>query len=158
MNPYLKKTLLAAAAFALVVPAAAMAQKSIGGATGEARLHPGTWNQGMARARSRSMYRTTPRAIVRSERAPVAVAEAPTERRNFSYEPSQQSDEHVASPCDSSNSTAVAPESSSRSNGTVRSYSYEPSEQTYSAPRMRSQSRKPAYQLQKTDPNKYRGL
>lgn len=143
MHPYLKNTLLTAATAALFIPASAMAQKSIGGATGEARLHPGTWNQRLSRSRSGSMYRNSAPVIVRSERAPAAVAQTPTERRSFSYEPSQAVD---------------APETARRADGTVRSYSYEPAAPSYSAPRMRSHSSRPSFLLQKTDPGKYRGF
>jgi hypothetical protein len=148
MNRNLKNTLLtAAAATALLLPAMAMAQKSIGGATGEARLHPGTWNQRLTRSRSGSAYRNSAPVIVRNERAPAAVAEVPTERRNFSYEPSQDGDAEVHTP-----------DTTRRAERTVRSYSYEPAAPSYSAPRGISQSKRPSYLLQKTDPGKYRGL
>lgn len=160
MNSHLKMLLIGTAALGLYAPAITFAQQSIGGAVGEARLHPGTWNNqrsSRSYARSRPMYRSTAPVIVRSESAPNSVAQVPTERRSFSYEPSQQA---VSGPC-GGDTTASAPATVQRSEETRRSYSYEPSmSDTYSAPRMQLRSsqpsRTPRYALPKTDPNKYR--
>lgn len=186
MNAYLKTLCVAAAVVGLYVPATAFAQKSAGGVIGEARLHPGTWgSQRTSRsyARSRPMVRRTAPVIVRSEPAPVAIAQSPTEQRSFSYEPSQRSqartysyEPSVQSPpiggsgCGGTVVTEPAPVTAERTMRTERSFSYEPAIEpatepavrTYSAPRMRSRSsqssRRPAYLLPKTDPNKYRGF
>jgi len=51
MNAYVKMLLMGAAIAGLYAPSAAFAQKSAGGVTGEARLHPGTGNsQGSSRS------------------------------------------------------------------------------------------------------------
>lgn len=109
--------------------------------------------------RSRPMYRSTAPAIVRTESAPNAVAQAPTERRSFSYEPSQQTE---AGACEGSVASEQASATAQRSAETRRSFSYEPSmsSDSYSAPRMRSRSshssETPKFLLPKTDPRKYR--
>lgn len=126
------------------------------------------WNQPRSVARARSYrpsrsivrsYRTTSPVIVRTEPAPSAVAQAPTEERRFSYEPSQEA--NAATPCPPvSASTQPAPATAQRS---TRAFSYEPSAGTdtgqpavrsYSAPRTRS-SRTPLYLLPKSDPRRY---
>lgn len=167
MNSYFKTLLLLAAIAGLYVPAVAVAQKSAGGVVGEARLHPGTWNnQRSSRSftGSRPGYRSTAPMIVRTESAPNAVAQAPAERRSYSYEPSQQAASGHCG-CGSNIATEPAPATAQRLTETRRSFSYEPSTsessaapQSYSAPRMRSSqsSRTPKYLLPKTDPNKYR--
>lgn len=154
MNTHLKMLLIGSAALGLYAPTITFAQQSIGGAVGEARLHPGTWNNqrsSRSYARSRPMYRGT-------APAPNSVAQVPTERRSFSYDPSQQA---VSGPCGGGDTTESAPATAQRSEETRRSYSYEPSmSDTYSAPRMQLRSsqptRTPKYALPKTDPNKYR--
>ncbi len=90
----------------------------------------GRSSSGMMR---RSQYRASAPVIVRSEQAPPAVAQTPSERRSFSYEPSMSNDN--------------AP-SSVRSDAAPRMRSTRPSRS----------SRTPAYLLPKTDPRKYRGL
>jgi hypothetical protein len=160
MNAYFKKLSTAMVFAALLAPTTALAQKSTGGVIGEARLHPGTWNsQRMSQSgiRTRPMIRSATPAIVQAEQAPNAVAQAPTERRSFSYEPSQQGEVRIGCCC--TVTSQPAPETAQRSTQTYRSYSYEPSTQSYSAPRMRSsQSRRPAYLLPKADPNRYRNF
>jgi hypothetical protein len=144
MKTYLKAMLMTAAVAGLYVPTTAFAQKSAGGVTGEARLHPGTWgNQrasrsyGRSYARSRPMYRSTAPVIVRTERTPDAVAQAPAERRSFSYEPSQRADNSV------DRETVIRSESAPR---------------RYIAPRMRSSNRSqlPLYLGPKAESNNYR--
>lgn len=162
MNTNLKKLLLALAAAALFVPTTAFGQKSVGGVTGGARLHPGAWTQ--SGSPSRSMYRGSAPMIVRSESAGDSLAQGPTERRSYSYEPSQQS-QGGAGRCSESVATEKAPSQAERSTESRRSYSYEPSTrsrevsgQSYSGPRMQSSrsSRTPLYELQKTNPRKFR--
>lgn len=159
MNTYLKSMLMIGAIAGLYVPTADAAQKSPGGVTGEARLHPGTWNNqrsSRSMVRSRPMYRGTAPVIVRTERAPSAVAQAPAEERRFSYDPAQPAE--VGTPCPGSVTTEPAPATAERSTRTYRSFSYEPSmSDSYSTPRMRSRStRTPSYLLPKTHPDKYR--
>lgn len=175
MNPYLKALFIVAAVAGLYVPSTALAQKSGGGVVGEARLHPGTWgNQRSSRSgmRSRPMYRNTAPVIVRSERAPQAVAQAPAERRSFSYEPAQQTEMSRSSGGGCGGSVITEERASAtaqRSTETRRSFSYEPSmsdtrpatRDSYSAPRTQSRSnqssRRPAYLLPKSDPRRYSG-
>jgi len=96
MTTYFKTLLLMTAVIGLSVPAIAKADFR--------DYNHKAWNQQFNRykqssrtvMRSRS-YRATAPVIVRSEGAPQAVAQAPTERRSFSYEPSQQGT--AASPC-----------------------------------------------------------
>jgi hypothetical protein len=79
--------------------------------------------------------------IVQSMPAPMVapaapqVAQAPTDRRSLSIEPSQP--QAVPQP--------------------VRSYSYEPAAPAYSAPARRSRSTMPSYLLPATDPRKHGG-
>ena len=93
MNAYVKMILVGTAIAGLYAPAAAFAQKSAGGVIGDARLHPGTWSsQGSSRSvmRSQPTYRSAAPETVRSESAPTAVAQKPTEQRSFSYEPKEE--------------------------------------------------------------------
>jgi len=145
MNVYLKTMMMSAAIAGFCVPA--IAQASVGGVTGEARLHPGTQSgQPASRSmmRSRPMHRSNAPAIVRTEQALKSVPQAPTEERSFSFEPSQKS---ATGGCDHNGITTHP-----------RRFSYEPSVSgSYSAPRMRGKSsQKPLHLLQKTDPDKYR--
>jgi hypothetical protein len=152
MNPYFKKALLAGAVLTLVVPTSAMAQKSAGGVVGGARLHPGTWGSSQRMSRSSDRYQPTYRSnapvIVRSERAPEIVAQAPTRERSFSYEPSQvvQSGDWG---CGEIVQTERARATAERAVERGRSFSYEPSmsdsssgsyvaPRSYSSPRIRS--------------------
>lgn len=166
MKTYLKGLLMVAAIAGLYVPATAVAQKGAGGVVGEARLHPGTWsNQRAPRsvARSRPMYRSSAPVIVRTESAP-AVAQAPTDERSFSYEPSQQGE--TVTPCPGSGVIESAPETAQRPTRTDRSFSYEPAIEpatepavrTYSAPRMRSSgsARVPNFLGPKAERNNFR--
>jgi len=173
MNAYLKILFFGAAIVGLYFPTTALAQKSAGGVAGEARMHPGTWGEQRSSrsfTRSRPMYRSTAPVIVRTEQAPRAVAQAPTERRSFSYEPAETPEQAgTSSGCGCGNSvrTERVPETAQRSTQTERRFSYEPSTDTgtepsvRSAPRMRSSqpsrsSDRPRYLLPKTDPRKYR--
>jgi hypothetical protein len=159
MIQYFKKMLLGAAIAALAFPVFEGNIVAAGTSFGfpQGRPYYGATNQ------HSSCYRTTYRneepVTIRSERAPDVVAQAPTERRSYSYEPSQTAESQNNGASSQSGSTAVVTENARRSDGSYRSYSYEPSTESYSAPRMgSSQSHKPAYLLQKTDPNKYRGF
>jgi len=134
MNSFIKTLLFVAIAAALFVPTTAMGQKSGGGVVGDARLRPGTWNSqstSRSRVRSQPMYRSTSPVIVRSERAPEAVAQVPTERRSFSYDPAQGSRSQPTQSgrygCGSSVRTEQAPATAEPSTSTRRSFSYEPS-------------------------------
>jgi len=179
MKTSLKAMLIVVAIAGLYAPATAVAQKSAGGVVGEARLHPGTWNnQRSSRSgmRSRPMYRSNAPAIVRSETVPRDVAQAPTERRSFSYEPTEsagsaeQPRKNGGCGCGNSVRAEREPMTALPSTRSERSFSYEPSAdsnnaepavRSYSAPRMRSSqpsrsSERPRYLLPKTDPRKYR--
>jgi hypothetical protein len=159
MYAYGKIVLIVAAVAGLYDPSSALAQKSPGGVTGGARLHPGMWtDQRSPRSmmRARPMIRNTTPVITRSESDPNVVAQVPSERRSYSYEPSQES---TANNDDGREATSrQAPTTVQRSMDARRSFSYEPSMESNSAPRMRSSHshRTPKYLLQKTDPNKYR--
>ncbi len=89
---------LAATVALMLIPSMALAQKSAGGVTGEARLHPGTWRH----LSSNSINYTTDQnyyygnynnaaPVMSTESAPAELAQAPDDQRRFSYEPSQQS-------------------------------------------------------------------
>jgi hypothetical protein len=177
MKTYFKALLMIAAVAAPFIPSAAVAQKSAGGVVGEARMHPGTWGEqrrSRSFTRSRPMYRSTAPVIVRTERAPSAVAQAPTEERRFSYDPSQQAPARVqaGTPCPQgvvierreAVVTEPAPATAERPTRTYRSFSYEPgidsserpAGRTYSRP-MRRESQRPAYLLPKSDPRRYSG-
>lgn len=165
MNYFFKTVMLVAAVVGLGIPAVAVAQKSAGGVVGEARMHPGTWgNQRSSQSytRSQPMYRSTAPVIVRTEQAPTSVAQSPTERRSYSYEPSQQA---MSAPCGCASHVATesTPANVQRSTETRRSYSYEPSmsestSRSYPAPRMRSSrsSNLPRYLGTKDERNNYR--
>jgi len=170
MNPYYKKLLIGAVTFAamLMVPVleskVSAARPSLGFPKG--KPYYGASNQGgsQSRMRSRSMYRSSEPVIVRSERAPEVVAQAPAERRSYSYEPSQESVSGACG-CGGTVMSHEAPATADRSTETRRRYSYEPSTnsdensaRSYSAPSMRSSrsSQTPLYLLPKTDPRRYR--
>jgi hypothetical protein len=123
------------------------------------------WNQGYRAsrsvARSRRVYRSPASVIVRTERAPSAIAQAPTTDRRFSYEPSQQVES--GTPCPDSVTTVPAPATAQRPAESGRRFSYEPAIELSREPAVRTFSRpmtrelqKPAYLLPKTDPRKYR--
>ena len=152
MNSFIKTLLFVAIAAALFVPTTSLGQKSAGGVVGEARLHPGTWNSqhtSRSRARSQPMYRSTSPVIVRSATAPEAVAQVPTERRSFSYDPAQgsrsESKRSESCCCGNGVRSEKAPATAEPSTTTRRSFSYEPSmnqrsaaERSYAAPRAQS--------------------
>ena len=169
ISRYIEKRLVGAfaAAALLVIPAFVSSAPAAGPSLGFPKGKPyyGASNQStsQSRMRSRTYYRSTAPVIVRTEPAPNAVAQAPTERRSFSYEPSR---EIVSDGCGCGGTvTQSAPATAERSTETRRSYSYEPSiddsSSAPSAPRMQMRSsrpsRTPAYLLPKTDPRKYSG-
>lgn len=166
MNPYLKRMLIVPAAIAaltvhILASSAAAAGPSLGFSKGKPYYGASNQRASQSRMRSQSMYRSTAPVIVRSESAPSAVAQAPTEERRFSYEPSQRV--QAGRPCPEVVVTEPAPATAERPTQTYRRFSYEPgiersaepSVRTYSRP-MRRSSPTPAYLLPKTDPRKYR--
>jgi len=165
MNTYLKERLLAAIAIAamLTIEVFATSVSAAGPSLGfpSGKPYYGSSNQRASQSprRSRPMYRSTAPVIVRTEPAPNAVAQAPTQQRSCSYEPSLQA---MSGPCGCGSSES-APATAQGSTETRRSYSYEPStSDSYSAPRMQRRSsgdsRTPKYLTPKTDPNKYRNF
>jgi hypothetical protein len=167
MSPYFNKLLFAAVAIAALLTIQVFASSvsaagpSLGFPSGKPYYGSSNQRASQSAGRSRTMYRSTAPVIVRTESAPNAVAQAPSEQRSYSYEPSQQS---VSGPCGCGSTVEPAPATAQRSTETRRSYSYEPStSDSYSAPsapRMQSRSsqssRTPKFLLPKTDPNKYR--
>jgi len=150
MNAQVKNLIITGAMAALLIPTTAFAQRSGGGVVGDARLHPGNW--GGSTMRSSSTYRSTASAV-RSESASAAVAQVPTERRSYSYEPAAKdaaaknaAPKKATSPCVHEGS--VKSEKSAgekKSTDSRRSFSYEPATNeapaptaSYSAPRMRT--------------------
>ena len=171
MNSSFKTLLFMAIAVALFLPTIAVGQKSAGGVVGEARLHPGTWSSqhtSRSRGRSQPMYRSTSPVIVRSETAPEAGAQVPTERRSFSYDSAQGSRSEATQSesccCGSGVKTEQAPATAEPSTSNRRSFSYEPSMnqppaagESYSTPRTQtSNSSQPRYLGPKADRNNYR--
>lgn len=167
MNPYFKKLLLAAVAIAalLTIQVFAGSVSAAGPSLGfpPGKPYYGSSNQRASRSvtRSRPMYRGTAPVIVRTETAPSSVAQAPTERRSYSYEPSQRST--VNGGCNGAVIYERAPAAAQRSTETRRSYSYEPSinessaaPRSYSAPRMRSSGSWSWQSGSKSDRNNYR--
>lgn len=151
MNPYINKLLFAAIAIAalLTIQVFASSVSAAGPSLGfpPGKPYYGSSNQRASRSftRSRPMYRSTAPLIVRTERAPSAVAQAPTEERRFSYEPSQQVE--AGTPCPQGVIVTPAPATAQQPTRTGRTYSYEPSMESdtaqpavrsYSAPRMRA--------------------
>jgi hypothetical protein len=159
MNRYFMALSLVAAIAGLYVPATARADFRDYNTKAWAQQGRSSSRSGM---RSRPMVRSTAPVIVRTESAPNAVAQAPTEQRSFSYEPSQPT-VSVGSGCGGTAATDQAPATAERSTETRRSFSYEPSMSgSDSTPRMQSgrssrSLRTPAYLLPKTDPRKYSG-
>jgi hypothetical protein len=167
MNPYPNKLLFAAVGIAALLTIQLFASNvsaagpSLGFPPGKPYYGSSNQRASQSARRSRPMYRNTAPVIVRTESAPSAVAQAPTEERRFSYEPSQ----HVqaGTPCPEGVVAEPAPATAERPTRTYRSFSYEPgiepsagpAVRTYSRP-MRRDSQKPAYLLPKTDPRKYR--
>ena len=167
MNAFFKTVLTTVVAATVVLPSLAMAQKSSGGVTGGARLRPGTWDSGgtsQYRMRSQPTYRNSAPVVTRSEQSAPAVAQAPSERRSFSYDPAEKGSNTVreTSPCgcvtksekvttkaeakpEKSSVPQNGPATAERSTQSRRSFSYEPStndapvmERSYSAPRQYS--------------------
>jgi hypothetical protein len=112
--------------------------------------------------RSGSSYRSSPSVVTRTEQSAPSVAQTPTERRSFSYDPAENTSSSARSsnPCNRSSvrTEKVAPKATQkRENSSVpsnvpsgaerktesrRSFSYDPNqsaspavEQSYSAPR-----------------------
>jgi hypothetical protein len=158
MNTYLKTLLMTGVAVGLF--AAETARADFRDYNYKAWAQAGRQRTSQPARRYRPMYRSTAPVIVRTESAPGAVAQAPTEERRFSYEPSQV---QAGTPCPEGVVTEPAPATAERPTRTYRSFSYEPgiepsagpAVRTYSRP-MRRDSQKPAYLLPKTDPRKYR--
>lgn len=93
------------------------------------------------------MYRYSAPVVVQRQTAPPAVAQTPTQRRNYSYEPAQQ-----AAPCH----PAPSAPPQAQPQAPRRSYSYEPAAPTYRAPAPGPRrSAPPSYLLPKTDPRRY---
>ena len=163
MNAYSKKLLVVGLSLSVLFPSLAMAQKSAGGVVGEARLRPGSWNSGPSsryRMRSQPTYRDSAPVVRRSERAPTAIAQSPSERRSFSYDPAHEPNaaKSLGDPCGRGTSTTKSstskaeshksPQTEGRSSEGRRSFSYEPSlndaptsERTYSRPSFQSSPR-----------------
>jgi hypothetical protein len=101
----------------------------------------------MMNYRPRPVYTVAPAPqVVQSMPAPMAapqapqIAQAPTDRRSFSVEPSQVQAAPMPAPVPR----------------VIRSYSYEPTEPVYRAP-ARSRASMPSYLLPRTDPRKHGG-
>lgn len=165
MNLYFSKPMFAAVAVAALLTiqvfesSVSAAGPSLGFPPG--RPYYGSSNQRASQSvgRSRPMYRSTAPVIVRTESAPNAVAQAPSDERSYSYEPSQRA---VSGPCGGGSTVEPTPATAQRTE-TSRSYSYEPStSDSHSPPRMQRRSsgdsRTPKYLLPKTEPNKYRNF
>ena len=169
MNTFLKTHLLTAVVVGLSISATAKADF-------RDYADSKAWtNFGRSSSRSYTAsrsYRSNAPVIVRSEAAPTTVAQTPTERRSFSYEPAESGKQAVTSGgcgCGTSVRTERVPETAQHATQTERSYSYEPSTdskttepavRSYSAPRMRSSqpsrsSNTPLYMLPKTDPRRF---
>ena len=166
MNPYFNKLLFAAVAIAATLTiqvfstSVSAAGPSLGFPSGKPYYGSSNQRASQSRMRPRPMYRSSEPAIVRTERAPDAVAQAPTDERSYSYEPSHQAMSGGCG-CQGSVATEHAPATAQRSTDTGRSFSYEPStSDSYSAPRMQRRSSRnsdrPTYLLPKGDPNRYR--
>jgi hypothetical protein len=170
MNPYLKNLLIGAAASAALLTSQVLASKvsaagpSLGFPAGKPYYGAPNRSGSQWGMRSRSMYRSTTPVIVRSERSSDAVAQAPSERRSYSYEPAQ---ENVSGSIDCHETvvTNESPATAQQPTETRRSFSYEPSmsepsaaPRSYYAPRMRSsrQSATPLYLRSKDERNNYR--
>jgi hypothetical protein len=128
-----KLLMMAVVAVPLGLPTTAAAQESFRDAGSKMRGEFGVSPRRMAR-RARPVYRA-PAPVIVAEPAP-AVAQAPTDRRTYSYEP--------------------APTTAQRGTRTYRSYSYEPTYRYSPTFRSGARSRGPSYLLPKTDPNRYR--
>lgn len=133
MSTFFQRVFFVTALATLIAPSMSLAQKSGGGVIGDARLRPGTWNSQrttQSRMRSEPQYRT----VTPSQRPPEVVAQAPTERRSYSYEPSKSKDAEATTStqsgscgCGNSRATEKAQATTERSTERERSYSYEPS-------------------------------
>ena len=134
MNTHFKNALIVAVVTGLSAAATAMAGDSYLNAGSKARGEFG--NTARRTTEFRPIYRAPAPVIVQREAPPSAVAQAPSEQRVFSYEPSKPSEK-----------------SAQGRTRTYRSYSYEPSMRSYSGSRGRSSQ--PAYALPKTDPRKF---
>jgi hypothetical protein len=105
-----------------------------------------------SRMETRSMYRSSAPIIVQRDIAPTRVAQTPSERQSFSYEPSQR----VTDSNKAESGTANPPSGmAQRETRTYRSFSYEPSYQP--SMRGRSGSQTPVYALPRTDGRKLGG-
>ena len=167
MNAYSKKLLPAVVAIAalLTIQVFAASVTAAGPSLGfpPGKPYYGSSNQRASRSatRSRSMYRNSAPVIVRRDSTSSSVAQAPTERRSYSYEPSQRST--VNSGCNGAVIYERTPAAAQRSTETRRSYSYEPSmnessaaPRSYSAPRTRSSGSWSWQSGSKAERNNYR--
>jgi hypothetical protein len=121
-----------------------------------------TQGRGTSTARSNRIYRAAPLrfaapVVVQSTPGPQQLAQAPTERRSFSYDPAQTVSD---GPRMGGDARVLSIPAAPRATGVYRGFSCEPSPVFQPAPRMNSMrnTRTPAYLLPKTDPNKYRGF
>jgi len=107
-----------------------------------------------SRMESRSMYQSPAPTIVQRDAAPSRIAQAPSERQSFSYEPSQR-----ATDSQKVESKKLNPPSgqAQRETRTYRSFSYEPNYQSSGSLRNRSGSQTPVYALPRTDGRKLGG-
>jgi hypothetical protein len=104
-----------------------------------------------SRMDSRSMYRApSPMIMQRND----AIAQAPSARRSFSYEPSQGVVDSKNGDSKKSNPSAGTAQREIR---TYRSFSYEPNNESSGTVRNRSGSRTPIYALPRTDGRKLGG-
>lgn len=122
MTTYFHKLLLTTIAIGLSGTSLAMATDINAGNDHKAWTNFGRSSNRSATSRS---YRATAPVIVQSEPVASAVAQAPTTRRAYSYEPSKQggTSSGCTSNATSDKSTAAAPQATQAQ----RSFSYEPS-------------------------------
>lgn len=153
MNRYFKTMLSLTAIFGLSIASSANADSR--------GYNYKAWNPGY-HASSRSTgnmrsYRSTAPSVVHSESTPTDVAQAPTERRSYSYEPAQSA--NSSSGCGSAYSEQ-APATTQGSSGTNRSFSYEPSMDSSSGGSLRSGRSTQGWNFlnkSKDERNNYRG-
>ena len=145
MNTHIKKMLMLTAVVGLSSPSVAMACRD---------YNFRTWNQGgRTAARSLSASRLygadRPRGDVveRSQPASKSVAQAPTERRALSYEPSETSQ----SPTSAGSKSTAAPAPQIKR----RSYSYEPLMSSGRSSHRSAGAKKDPWQYPKSDPRRY---
>lgn len=163
MNTYFKTLLLTAAVAGLSRPSSVMAD--FRDYNNKAWAQAGrSSSRSMAASRTYRAYRGAAPMIVPSEPAPNTVAQAPTERRAFSYEPSETA-QSTAPATSGGGCKSSATSASSMSTGAQvpqterRSYSYEPSlpsEPRYPSYGGSAARKKAAWEYSKADPRRYR--